>query len=355
MLKPSGAGIWTKCSGMGLLAAQLPKIEHDNTSANEGSCAHKVAENMFRGTPSVIGDLHFDVPVSQDIIDNVKGYHKLVHNMGNAYTACELSLDCSEILKGMKGSADNVVIDGDGILHIFDLKYGFRYVEVVENKQLLIYAGAAYDLLHMKHDIKGIELHIYQPRNYDGVDAHRSWKFDVLELHEWTGFLQDAVKRVFSDHPVFSTGDHCRYCPGRYACKALLETSTVDVEMIMSYSHAVDMNAEQIALALDLFESAKATLKNITTGLEEALIHKIKNGEHNQRYEYVRSLGNAAWTIPVDEIDTLGNAYNAVLCTQKPITPAQAKKAGVPKEIVDTFTERPQRGLKLKRIKGFKK
>jgi len=359
MLSPSGAGIWYKCPGNGILSAQLHKIDNeedegDNSWANEGSCAHQVAENMLLGNPPKPGDIFFDTPVTKDMIENVRPYCRAVNSHDILYSSVEHKMDCSHILKGMKGTADAIIIDKDHVLHIYDLKYGYRYVPVEENKQLLIYAGAAFDELDKKHDIHGVELHIYQPRSFDGAEPMRSWSLTLDELGEWTEKLMNAVGDCMSDNPNFRTGEHCRYCSSRYACKALLDTASVDVEMIQSYSHAVDMDAEQMALALDMFESAKKTMKSITTGLEEALIHKIKGGEFNKRYEYTRSLGNSQWNLSLEEIIEFGKQYDVVLAPPKPITPAQAKKAGVPKEVVDAFTERPQRGFKLKRLKGFK-
>lgn len=129
-----------------------------------------------------------------------------------------------------------------------------------------------------------------------------------------------------------------------------MKANTQNLEVIKSYSQPVDMTAEQVALALEMFEIAQKEMKALTTGLQEILIHKLKKGESNLKYEYVASVGNACWNHDAEVIEGLGKQYKCELSKTTLVTPAQAKNLGVPKDVVDAMTLRPQRGLKLKKI-----
>lgn len=350
MPKPSDAGIWFNCSASGIHNAQHAKIEHDEVYSKEGDCAHEVAHSKLVKIPVEVGDIYHDVPVSAEMLTEIDGYVEAVNETPGRVRFYENKVDCSIIYPGMEGCVDAWVMTDDNWLHVFDLKYGHTFVEAEENKALLIYARSIIDR-HMKRVPRGVTLHIHQPKSaLQGEDVHRSWDITLEELGFWTAQLQDAAKAMYSSDCMYHVGPHCRYCDNRYSCSALLKANTQNLEVIKSYSQPIDMTAEQVALALEMFEIAQKEMKALVTGLEEVLIHKIKKGESNLKYEYIASVGNACWNVDPKVIEGLGKQYKCELSKTTLVTPAQAKNLGVPKAVVDAMILRPQRGPKLKKI-----
>lgn len=151
------------------------------------------------------------------------------------------------------GTADCVVIDGDGVLHIIDFKYGAGVkVEAKHNAQLGVYALAAMAELDPEGMLFGIEkvvLHIIQPR----MDNVCAWAVDraALEGEFFTNIRRAAdralhlvahpedLKEDYPFLPLEGSGmtpegdfaipnDHiCRFCKAKAICP-ILHRSTVE-------------------------------------------------------------------------------------------------------------------------------
>ena len=90
-------------------------------------------------------------------------------------------------------------------------------------------------------------------------------------------------------------------------------------------------------------------LKHTRDAYEELALHRIKTGQQIPSYSVKTDLGNRAWKENVNP--DLVQMLTGVDVSRKELkTPKQAELAGLSKEIVDSFCERREKGVKLVRM-----
>ena len=140
MLKPSRAGIWTKCTGSELTRTCAPETG-DTIYAQEGTQAHALAEDYLKR-----GIQEYDPAICDlEMYDHVCSYVEMVQSLGMESPMVEKGVDCSNTYPGMKGFVDCCGAAGK-TLHVVDFKYGHRPVDPYKNPQLMIYAAALLEL-----------------------------------------------------------------------------------------------------------------------------------------------------------------------------------------------------------------
>lgn len=123
----------------------------------------------------------------------------------------------------MFGTPDFHAVCGD-TLHIVDLKTGTGvYVEADNNVQLQCYAVLAFSNLpvHIQREIKRVALTIVQPL-YEGARPIRTADYPVESIPDWQGEINLAIERAKNPNARFSPGEHCRFCPAKPSCPALM-------------------------------------------------------------------------------------------------------------------------------------
>lgn len=173
LISPSSCGRIAYCPASVLLSKGMP--EDSSPYAEEGTAAHRWCELELRA--KFAGrDLNraeaaerAAIKLSHDGMEpHVREYVSHVAELagGALYRAVEVRLPVTPITgePDAFGTADCVVIDGDGVLHIIDFKYGAGVkVEAKHNAQLGVYALAAMAELDPEGMMFGIEkvvLHI---------------------------------------------------------------------------------------------------------------------------------------------------------------------------------------------------
>jgi len=347
-LSASGAKIWRRCPGSGLLSAMAPKVDRGNSASLEGKLAHTIAEYMFnKGIKSVpfLMDLFKDA--TEDMCTDTANYVSYVNSFNTVPGGIKVEtiVPCSKIFKGISdGNVDAYISDKENqTLHVFDLKYGYRYVEVEKNDQLMIYAASLWRA-------PKVVLHIYQPRSYDGARPDRSFTIDKADLDKEIGLLKSDLSRVSGGDPFLHTGTHCLYCKGRWGCKALREKVSSGVAFTRGFDFSVSLDSEDASVSLALMEQTSEELKYIITGMKEILTQKLKDGEPSTLYRYTLGRGNSVWDVSPGIVKELGEQFNVETSQEKLISPAQAKKKGIPEKIVDSMITRPITGAKLRKV-----
>ena len=127
------------------------------------------------------------------------------------------------------GTSDAVILTTDGELIVVDLKYGMgELVSPEENKQLMIYALAAYEEFSLVGDIKSVRLVIHQPRvNH----APQEWPVPVQRLALFGNEVRAAAKVALE---CYTTGTEvlapsdgaCRWCKAKAKCPARVQHLT---------------------------------------------------------------------------------------------------------------------------------
>jgi hypothetical protein len=221
-------------------------------------------------------------------------------------------------------------------------------VEVFENWQLLNYASAiAYSLgLTTADTLLSVNLHIVQPRAYHRNGPVRSWSLSGEALRGYTDRLRESAKMAMLLAPSCITGDECRYCPARHACPALLTVGYGAIEA-SGASLPLDMPPAVMGMLLRQVRDGIKRLSAIETGLEQQALAAIRGGSRVSGWHAEAGAGRERWRVGYDEVIALGAAMGVEVAKPALITPKQAVKAGLPREVVDCYTETPSGEVKL--------
>ena len=190
-LPPSSAARRMACPGSRALEEKYPE-DQDSPHAVEGKAAHKVCFDLLTATLECVDInkstyLQNNISINEEMWDGARIYvdHILgVYEFTDVY-AIEERIDISTIHTDCWGTPDFWLAKGRTELHLWDYKYGHKYVEVFENWQLIEYAAGILDYLgitgledqHLK-----IHFHVVQPRSYHRLGHIRSWEIKAVEL-----------------------------------------------------------------------------------------------------------------------------------------------------------------------------
>lgn len=255
ILGPSSAKRWMTCTPSA--RAELGVPESPSPYALEGTIAHECAEILLNRYKELQGLLFFEelkdeliasfplhfmklmdqckelgvdfwemletvhdfyvVPVFEDFIE----YKKLDKN---AQLLVEVKLNLGSFIPEGFGTSDAVII-ADGILHVYDLKYGQGVkVDAEFNPQMMCYAlGALYGPAE-DYFIDTVRMTILQPR------LKHSSEFEMFfgELIGWGKYtLRPAALKAFAGEGEYVPGDHCKFCKAAPRCRANALRATI--------------------------------------------------------------------------------------------------------------------------------
>ena len=264
--------------------------DEDDTYSGPGTTAHALAALCLEGGSEPwqhIGKRQFDggAEVDKEMADAVADYIATLdrwhpantRNQGNTFI--ERRFECPDIHKLFFGTSDFIHIDGDGVLHVWDFKYGAGVVvEPEHNAQLMYYAAGAMEDLGLWSHIDLVRVHIFQPRAWHSDGPHRSWKTTTDDLVTWLDeTLLPAMERALTDETT-KTGEHCRFCPVRfYGCPALMKDAD-ELEGLMDEAKKKGVPAlanAEVCRILDLGRTfliqKKAALSTATARAEQGV------------------------------------------------------------------------------------
>ncbi len=343
-LAPSSATRRIACPGSRALEAQYPQPE--SASAAEGHAAHWVAGNILAGGTGKIGSVN-GLSVTQEMIDGAELYRKHVfERVDRSKLLIEDKLDISNIHKECWGTCDAWGL-GDHVIHIWDYKFGHRYVEVFENWQLIEYAAGV-----IKKSIfdrrKGIDihLHIVQPRCFHAEGPTRTWKTTSIELEEkyFPKLIAAECLAMTADAPRTPSVEGCKFCAGLHVCP---EFKTATLKAI-DFSKTSTGNPEELGTELKALKEAAELIDARITALSQIAIEKIRAGERVPYFRVGFGRGSEIWKISTEKVIELGKMFGLDLT--KPVdvvTPKQAVTKGLPREMMTQCSEVKSGELKL--------
>lgn len=240
-LSASGSKRWLACTP----SVRLESGFKDKTStfAEEGTAAHELSELMLAFELKNINKATYTRRLnkftkenqyySQEMMDYVQGYVDYVMERVNAMRArtedalvlIEQRLDFSDWVPEGFGTGD-VLLIGDGLLEIIDLKYG-KGVEVSAqaNTQMMLYGLGALNAHDLLYDIEDVHMTIVQPR----LDAISSYTLSSLTLYDWADkVIKPKAELAIKGEGEFVPGDHCQFCKAKAVCRARAD---VNLEM----------------------------------------------------------------------------------------------------------------------------
>jgi len=272
-LSPSAAIRWMTCPGSVKLTAGLPDVESD--AAAEGTKAHLLAEQCLT---QGVSPKELEGDYTDEMRSHIAEYLDFVERVsGDGRKFIEQRLDLREYITDGFGTADVVVFNAPD-LHIIDLKYGMRKVDVHENPQLMIYGLGA--LSKVRDKVQKIHLHIAQPR----LNHYDTWVIDKPVLEEF-GFKVAAAADLCAtdDAPLNPSEKACEWCKASTTCPALYAHTLKVVGDRFDPIPAEDLTDEQLRLVLDNKTLIEKWLKSV----ENYAYNKSSSGEGFPGYKLV--------------------------------------------------------------------
>lgn len=345
ILAPSSAARWVQCPGSIAMCMMLPPSNDDPEASEEGTRAHELAASLLRGMPIS----HTD---DEEMFEAAALYSNTIRGMFAAQVeTCELHveerIECEQIHSDNWGTPDAWMFNrAKMILDVFDFKYGFGYVEVFENWQLLDYTVGILKKLGVITSPTTINLHIVQPRSYHSDGPIRTWTLTLAQLSQYESILHTAAKTAMSTNAPCMTGAECKHCSARSACPALLTVGYAAIDFI-GKSLPLNMSPQVVGMILKQIRDGLKRLEAIETGLTQQATLLLRNGKRVPGYNLESGQGRLTWKVPADEVLALESMMGISISVKKLITPTQAIAAGLDKELVGAFAERPVTAVKL--------
>jgi hypothetical protein len=225
--------------------------------------------------------------------------------------------------------------DKKSLLCIYDYKFGHGYVDVMENWQLIEYAAGILDFLKIKETIT-VQFFIVQPRCYHPEGQVRVWTILSNALEKYFDTLRMAEYEAMQVNALCKVSPQCKNCRARHACPTL-QRSALDAVDISYQNIPFNLTPEQLGHELKLLHRSQAALEARIAGLESEATSTLKRGKHVPNYTLAQGQGKTAWSIPVEAVAALlGNKVKKPI---EVVTPKQAIKLKIEKEVVDGFSE----------------
>lgn len=339
---PSGLARVVACPGSYNLlraarAAGVALCEDDTDASREGTAAHWVAtEYLQHGVIASEGDLAPNgVAVTDEMIDGAQVFADAVRPY-MAGARIEQHIGCLVIHPDCHGTPDFTHGPTDGVLFVSDYKFGHKYVPPERNWQLIAYAiGTMPAYLPTMR----VVLQIVQPRSYHRDGPVRTWEIDGNQLRDYASELSAACYAALGPDAACVAGRHCYECPARTVCEAALHDEQ-DALHLSGTSIPLDASLAAKALRLRQVRRAADHLKQMESGLAEDLSAAVRRGESVAGWTLQAAAGREVWTHDAAEVAVLGACMGVALGKQAVITPNQARKAGLPEDIVAAYSER---------------
>jgi len=345
--------------------AALPP-EESGQDARDGTAAHEIGADLIRAAAvgrfltwsDFEGKTAEDgTPYTEEMFEAAQLYAEDVGAVmresgifGGPNLLVETTLPAARIHEAAFGTSDAALYwPAHGRLYLWDFKFGHRYVDPFENMQGVFYFAALFD--HFRIDglsdqYLEVEFRIVQPRSYHRDGPIRVWRTTAAELRPMFNQLEAAAAEQFSADPQARTGSHCADCRARLSCAASLQAGAALYEVATS-AQSFDLNPMALGLQAQIIKRALEHLTALDTAIDEQLFASIRGGKSVPGWGVEQTYGRAAWVCSVEDAIAVGAAFGKEIGKRGVMTPNQAIKAGVPKEIIDSLSVRNASGFKL--------
>ena len=297
LLTLSGSARWLACGPSARLEEKYPSTS--SVFAEEGTAAHERGEWKIRRylhermkEPRSEYDSeemdHYTDEYAQFVIDMVEDIKK---TCAVPLVLVETRLDLTKYVPESFGTADMIII-GDGKLHICDLKYGKGVaVSASHNSQLMLYALGALEAFGFLYDIQEVSMTIIQPRlgNYD------TFTMSADELVKWgEEYVKPRAIRAFKGEGELVSGPHCRFCRHRPHCTRCaedalslareefadldaVEESKIGPIPVVRFKDPMQIDHDEIEAVMPLLSQVRQWIDDVFAyASEEAILHGVQ-------------------------------------------------------------------------------
>lgn len=361
-LAPSSAHEWINC-GLAPHLSSITQDLRDGDEDKEGNAAHAhAAQLLTTGELIPVGtQMNNGVTVTDEMLEGSMTYADhitdTVPTRSRMWLLVEQLVHVPSVHKQCYGTPDARILlgedNGPWHLHLFDYKFGHRFVEVFENWQLLLYVIGVLDASGIPplewHRVT-ITMHIVQPRTYTSEGSIRTWTITADKLHPYISELAGAATRALSaPSREGRAGEWCRDCIGRRRCEANQKAAYRAVHE-SGRSTPVDLNDKALSRELRSLHHAQRMLEARITGLEQQALHRLHSGAYLSDYGIEHTRPHRRWNAPASEVIAMGQLMGKDLAkSAEPavITPTQAKKLGIDESVIVEYASYPPGSAKL--------
>jgi len=325
--------------------------EADSEVTEDGTACHWLAAELWEGRHHAEGTLSPNGRVlTEEMFDACDMYHDVLRSWGEAYPVCEKKIPLDIILQGMAGTPDAWAYHPPTkTLYIADLKFGFRFVEVWDNWQMLCYAFGLVTLLQLWGQDITIVFTVVQPRARHKDGPVRKWTTKLSDIVDRLTTLQEAAIRATQYVPNPGCGD----CPGRHVCTALQNAALTAVHRAYE-GDPNELDPAALSSELRLLHDASKKLEARITGLETQAEAILRAGKTLPHYKLSATFARETWVEGGEQaIITLAHLMKRnVAKPMRAITPNQARKI-MPSNLVAIYAHKPSTGVRLTKIDPY--
>lgn len=343
------------CPGSLQLEACFPEME-ETEAAKEGTAAHECFAFQYEGVPYAVGDTAPNgVVITTEMQEAAVEFVDLVLGWGAPYVYIEQQYPCPSIHQQCGGTPDAWGWNpATNTIHLADLKFGHRDVEVLDNAQLCGYTLAIADAMQIDGNMEQfirVEWTIYQPRAYRSGGPVKRYAFYLTDLRALANQIRMAVTEALSASPRCQPGPECRDCVGRHACVALQNAANSVADFVGNTLEEFTLTAAQCGNELKRLLEARNLLNARIEGLSEQALFALQRGERVNGFELKQKYGREVWRSDKKEQARSMAALLDIDINKAPdlITPNQARKLGLDVNGLE-LSFRPTGGMELSPI-----
>ena len=296
-LGPSSAERWMTCPGSVTLSRGISDSGSDN--AKEGTMMHGFSAMCLEdgmdayayiGAKDKETGLTLDAKQAVDVqryVDHVRDIVKATG--GELLVEQRLPIAWMTGEKGAAGTADAVIITPDELI-VVDAKFGFKLVEAEENKQLQMYAAAAFDEHKIAYDFKTVRIVIVQPR----LNATPEWSTTPKGLLNFVAEVSFAAELTRYDTELYVPSEKgCQWCRAKAICPAIKAKVMDDFDTVVPET----ADSDDLARVMSNANLIESWVKSIRAEVEKRLLA----GVAVLGYKLVQGKkGNRKWANPDD-------------------------------------------------------
>lgn len=341
------ANQWMSCNASHQMQQKFPALSGEvSQSRLEGRACHEYAQNILL-TGEEIQTSKDGLQITSEMKDFAQIYiDEVTTTLCNADLKVEQRVNLGFLWAGWYCIPDLWTVIDD-VLYVYDAKFGHRQVPAENNWQLIVEAIGIIETLPKKPS--SIVLTVVQPRSFNGGGPVSTWEITPETLTGLRRQLVTDLVNIISASPVATPGPQCRDCIARYACSVLQTNSFSGIEYVAEMGFSV-LSGHNLGVELTMLKKAQEMIEHRLTGLEEQASQELKSGKPVSFFGLETTRGRRRWRkdIDIDKVIFLGDTMGVDLRKKQDVdTPAQAKKRGLPDDVLAKFTEVPTTGTKL--------
>ncbi len=354
LVAPSGLHLTMACAAsllMQLMAPEPPPSEE----TLEGDAWHWHAGQWAQGNKLDIGAVFKsggqEWTVDTDMVTGSKlwAYHTCNHStarfedpvsMPQIHVQCHGTPDWWQARDGVDTSLPGISVK--------DYKSGHRVVEAFMNWQLIAYALGVCNRLGVTDLSTPIQLAIIQPKHYG--QQVKEWNTTLGNIMVYVARIAARVAESMVPNAIATVGAHCIDCKARHLCKTL-QHGAMHVVEFTGVAEAQELPNEALGAEARILGNALKILEARYKGLHTQIEALMRSGTSIPFWTMADGRANLKWNdgVTVEDIRMLGLAAGVnTVQPLKPITPTQAKDAGVAEELIAAYATRSPAGKVLK-------